>query len=202
MWHWRRGGVCIPCQSLAETAPAPAQRQAKRRHEATCVPEADSTVLGVKGATPLEALRLLKAALSDDPAAQGTWRSKARVVAVLGSCPRSRASLHSGGIVETALFGTRRPTVRNCVSERRVCFMSCLGQRLSAGAALALIAFCGGDSLFGTGLSLIPNRAVSACQGCMGLWCVPLRSYRGSWPRGRNSLLPCVARAVPTDTPW
>ena len=107
LWHWHRGGVCITCQSMAETAPVPAQRQAKRRHEATCVPEADSTVLGVKGATPLEALRLLKVALSDDPTAQGTWRSKARVVAVLGSCPRSRASLNSGGVAETALFGTR-----------------------------------------------------------------------------------------------
>ena len=56
-------------------------------------------VLDVKGVKPLEALKLLRSALADDPNVQEAWRSKARVAAVLGSCPRSLASLKSGAWV-------------------------------------------------------------------------------------------------------
>ena len=67
-------------------------------HGAWLLPQA-SVVLEIRGATRLLALKLLKSALADDPSAQEAWRSKAKVAAVLGSCPRSRASLKSGTVL-------------------------------------------------------------------------------------------------------
>ena len=53
-------------------------------------------LLSVQKASPLEALELLRRNLPRDQEGLATWRSNARVAAVLGSCPRSLQSFTSG----------------------------------------------------------------------------------------------------------
>ena len=78
----------------------PIVRLQDERHHWDLVPKralgadsASASVLDVSGATPLAALALLKANMPTDRVA---WRKKARVAAVLGSCPRSQSSYKSG----------------------------------------------------------------------------------------------------------
>ena len=65
----------------------------KRALELTAAP---ALVIDFAGAKPLAALALLEASMPDDPEQRAAWRSKARVAAVLGSCPKSLASFKSG----------------------------------------------------------------------------------------------------------
>ena len=65
----------------------------KRALELTAAP---SLVIDVSGAKPLAALALLEASMPADPEQRAAWRGKARVAAVLGSCPKSLASFKSG----------------------------------------------------------------------------------------------------------
>ena len=55
-----------------------------------------TTVLDVKDCKPKEALVRLQEQLGDSDAARAEWRKKARIAAVIGSCPKSLASLDSG----------------------------------------------------------------------------------------------------------
>lgn len=57
---------------------------------------ASTTVLDVEGAGPLKALDRLQAAVPADAEGLQEWRQKARLAAILGSCPKSIASLRSG----------------------------------------------------------------------------------------------------------
>ena len=78
----------------------PAQRQAKRKHEA--IPEvaqeladAPTNLLDVGRAKPSEALTLLGNYVGAE--GRDTWQKRARIAAVLGSCPKSRAFFLAGG---------------------------------------------------------------------------------------------------------
>ncbi len=58
---------------------------------------APSVLVDVAGATPLHALKRLRSSLSgNSPVELEAWRAKARVAAVMGSCPRSHHSFISG----------------------------------------------------------------------------------------------------------
>ena len=65
----------------------------KRALELTDKP---TSILDISGAKPLAALALLKAQLPTDAAGLREWRGKARVAAVMGSCPKSLGSFKSG----------------------------------------------------------------------------------------------------------
>ena len=56
----------------------------------------ETVVLDVEGATPIAALERLKAVVGRDPECREQWAKRARVASVLGSCPRSLASLRAG----------------------------------------------------------------------------------------------------------
>jgi len=78
----------------------PAQRQAKRKHEA--IPEvaqeladAPTNLLDVGRAKPSEALTLLGNYVGAE--GRDTWQKRARIAAVLGSCPKSKAFFLAGG---------------------------------------------------------------------------------------------------------
>ena len=58
----------------------------------------DSIILNVEGATPSEALNRLSKSLPGTAQGRDEWRKKARVAAVMGSCPRSHRSFKSGWI--------------------------------------------------------------------------------------------------------
>ena len=53
-------------------------------------------VLDIEGVKPRQALALLKQQLQGSPTRRTAWLDDARVAAVVGSCPRSRASFNSG----------------------------------------------------------------------------------------------------------
>ena len=55
-----------------------------------------TTVLNLRGVKPLEALELLRRNLPSDPDSLAEWRGRARVAAVMGSCPRSLSRFISG----------------------------------------------------------------------------------------------------------
>ena len=58
--------------------------------------ECGAPLLDVGGNKPQAALAQLRAQLPQNAADRETWRKKARVTAVMGSCPRSLASFKSG----------------------------------------------------------------------------------------------------------
>ena len=58
--------------------------------------DAPTLVIDVSGAKPLAALALLEASMPADPVQRAAWRGRARVAAVLGSCPKSLRSFKSG----------------------------------------------------------------------------------------------------------
>lgn len=66
------------------------------RQRALNLAAAPATVLDVRGARPLEALQRLREAVPTDPMARKEWFAKARVAAIMGSCPKSRESFAAG----------------------------------------------------------------------------------------------------------
>jgi len=108
------------CETAEEEAnnqdPEVPERFSKRAK--SCLADAfvkqPTTVLNVKGTTPLGALRMLKRDLQDDPSARDAWRGKAKVAAILGSFPRSTESFKSGklklGLV-CVTIGARLPSI-------------------------------------------------------------------------------------------
>ncbi len=58
--------------------------------------EAQTTLLNVANARPLQAIAMLEQNLPDDEVARDRWRSRARIAAVMGSCPRSLPCFKSG----------------------------------------------------------------------------------------------------------
>ena len=65
---------------------------------------APTSILDVGGATPTEAIRRLKRVLPVSEAERTEWAKRARIAAVMGSCPRSRASFKSGGFGNARVF--------------------------------------------------------------------------------------------------
>ena len=64
---------------------------------ASSLHSAQTTVLQVGGATPAQALSLLRGKLQGGGAgAASHWRQQALLAGILGSCPKTKASLHSG----------------------------------------------------------------------------------------------------------
>ena len=61
---------------------------------------AETVVLDVGGVTPSAALAKLRAELGHDPESREQWRKRARVASVLGSSPRSLASMRAGGFLD------------------------------------------------------------------------------------------------------
>jgi hypothetical protein len=54
------------------------------------------TVLEIKNTKPCAALRVLAEKIGGSQENRNKWRDEARVAAVMGSCPRSKASHDSG----------------------------------------------------------------------------------------------------------
>lgn len=75
---------------------APVGENGPRATEVLELTKVPTTVLDVKGAKPRQALVRLRDAVQDTPAARAEWRKKARIAAVMGSCPRTHASFDSG----------------------------------------------------------------------------------------------------------
>ena len=71
-----------------------AKRQCIEHVASLC--SAQTTLLSIQGAKPLDALDLLERNLPSDPKLRKMWTAQARVAAVMGSCPRSLASFKSG----------------------------------------------------------------------------------------------------------
>ena len=84
-----------PCAAPVDLLESEVSRRGpsvKRALELTAEP----LIFDISGAKPLAALDLLEAHMPQDPVQRAAWRSKARVAAVMGSCPRSHASFKSG----------------------------------------------------------------------------------------------------------
>ena len=78
--------------------PAPAMPSMKRPRleQVAALGDAQTTLLNVANARPMEALAMLERHLPEDSETRNQWSASARVAAVMGSCPRSLASLKSG----------------------------------------------------------------------------------------------------------
>ena len=55
-----------------------------------------TTLLSISSDKPRHALDKLGQLVGNDAGARSTWRKRARISAIVGSCPRSLASLDSG----------------------------------------------------------------------------------------------------------
>ena len=64
---------------------------------------APTTVLDVRGARPVEALQRLRLVIPKDAKGRREWFANARVAAIMGSCPKSRASFTAGGVLLSLL---------------------------------------------------------------------------------------------------
>jgi len=80
---------------ISEAAPVCAPSASGVRLAAE-LPDAPTSLLQLSGRRPLQALESLRDMLPKDPVLLAQWRAKARVAAVMGSCPRSKGSFKSG----------------------------------------------------------------------------------------------------------
>ena len=104
-WSLRRVGrnMLIACQVHRTMQDGPSRQQTARsdsrkmciEHVAS-LSSAQTTLLHIRNARPLDALELLARNLPKDPQRRKEWTAHARVAAVMGSCPRSLASFKSG----------------------------------------------------------------------------------------------------------
>ena len=79
--------------------------------------EQPTQVLDIKMQKPLTALQTLREQLGDDPAKQAEWREQARIAAVMGSCPRSKASFKSGDLACPVLPQWGQSCMRTVVAQ-------------------------------------------------------------------------------------
>ena len=89
---WR--GPCVSLCFRKRNRAGPSQ--ASLRGQVESLGGHKTTLLDVAGIRPNQALDLLERSLPDDEGARESWRARARVAAVMGSCPRSLKSFKSG----------------------------------------------------------------------------------------------------------
>ena len=67
---------------------------------AVALTNAPTIMLDVGGTRPREALQKMREALPADRAGRKAWATRARIAAVMGSCPKSHDSFQSGRLVQ------------------------------------------------------------------------------------------------------
>jgi len=81
------------CRRSAVAAEGPSASVYAR---AEAIRDKPTQVLDIKSIKPTKALQMLREDLRGDPSRQEAWLADARVAAIMGSCPRSKACFRSG----------------------------------------------------------------------------------------------------------